>query len=297
MDDRATVFRQHRPRLYGIAYRMLGSKADAEDMLQEAYLRWHGADAERVRTPEAWLVTAVTRLCIDRLRAARAERAAYVGPWLPEPLVDGSPPASGLLDRGNALDRAFAFDRGVALDRSVALDRGVALDRSVAFDRVARDRGVARALRLLGFHRRARSQAAVAAAVVAAGRLLGEAGALVHLGRGPLFWTFVRELARRRPLDRWVAGRFGESRVALDRGALDRGIAGRRRREAARPLRFLGALRRAGAHDFGVRGPGRGLHHGWRFGRSGARLCARVSAENQQRRSYGKNRSFHGDLP
>ena len=86
--DRAAAFQHERSRLYGIAYRMLGSRADAEDALQEAYLRWHEADAERVRVPQAWLTTAVTRLCIDRLRAARAEREAYVGPWLPEPLVD-----------------------------------------------------------------------------------------------------------------------------------------------------------------------------------------------------------------
>ncbi|HTI46320.1 MAG TPA: RNA polymerase sigma-70 factor [Casimicrobiaceae bacterium] len=86
--DRAAVFATHRPRLYGIAYRMLGSRAEAEDMLQEAYLRWHQADAERVHTPEAWLVTTVSRLCIDRLRAVRAERDAYIGPWLPEPLVE-----------------------------------------------------------------------------------------------------------------------------------------------------------------------------------------------------------------
>src|SRR5262249_33954266 len=90
MDDRAAIFGQHRKRLYGIAYRMLGSKADAEDMLQEAYLRWHRSDPERVQTPEAWLVTTLTRLCIDRLRAARTEREAYVGPWLPEPLVSES---------------------------------------------------------------------------------------------------------------------------------------------------------------------------------------------------------------
>jgi RNA polymerase sigma-70 factor, ECF subfamily len=94
MDDRATIFQQHKPRLYGIAYRMLGSKADAEDVLQEAYLRWHQADIEGVQTPEAWLVTTVTRLCIDRLRAARVEREAYTGPWLPEPLLtgDAAPP-------------------------------------------------------------------------------------------------------------------------------------------------------------------------------------------------------------
>jgi RNA polymerase sigma-70 factor, ECF subfamily len=92
--DRTTTFQQHRPRLYGLAYRMLGSRADAEDVLQEAYLRWHQADTEAVRTPEAWLMTAVTRLCIDRLRALRAEREAYTGPWLPEPLLtgDAAPP-------------------------------------------------------------------------------------------------------------------------------------------------------------------------------------------------------------
>ena len=90
MTDRSVEFNRHRRRLYGIAYRMLGSKADAEDMVQEAYVRWHQADVERVQTPEAWLVTTVTRLCIDRLRVARTEREAYVGPWLPEPLVTES---------------------------------------------------------------------------------------------------------------------------------------------------------------------------------------------------------------
>jgi RNA polymerase sigma-70 factor, ECF subfamily len=94
MNDHSTMFQQHTPRLYGIAYRMLGSRADAEDVLQEAYLRWHQADTEGVQTPEAWLVTTVTRLCIDRLRAARVEREAYTGPWLPEPLLtgDAAPP-------------------------------------------------------------------------------------------------------------------------------------------------------------------------------------------------------------
>ena len=94
MDDRTTTFQQHTPRLYGLAYRMLGSRADAEDVLQEAYLRWHQTNTEGVRTPEAWLVTTVTRLCIDRLRAARVEREAYTGPWLPEPLLtgDAAPP-------------------------------------------------------------------------------------------------------------------------------------------------------------------------------------------------------------
>jgi RNA polymerase sigma-70 factor (ECF subfamily) len=83
MNDRVAVFEQHRPRLYGIAYRMLGTRADAEDIVQEAYLRWHRADIERLRAPEAWLVTATTRLCIAPLRAARTEREACVRPLLP----------------------------------------------------------------------------------------------------------------------------------------------------------------------------------------------------------------------
>jgi RNA polymerase sigma-70 factor (ECF subfamily) len=77
-----------RPRLFGIAYRMLGTRADAEDVLQDAWLRWSKADRSELQSTEAWLVTVVTRLSIDRLRAAKAEREAYVGWWLPEPLVE-----------------------------------------------------------------------------------------------------------------------------------------------------------------------------------------------------------------
>jgi RNA polymerase sigma-70 factor, ECF subfamily len=76
-----------RPRLFGIAYRMLGVRADAEDVLQDAWLRWREADHASLQSAEAWLVTVVTRLAIDRLRAAKSEREAYVGAWLPEPIV------------------------------------------------------------------------------------------------------------------------------------------------------------------------------------------------------------------
>ena len=109
MNDRLAVFNEHRSRLYGIAYRMLGTRADAEDMLQEAYLRWHRADVERLRAPEAWLVTAITRLCIDRLRAARSEREAYVGPWLPEPITGTgtAPPADAHSELASDLSVAF----------------------------------------------------------------------------------------------------------------------------------------------------------------------------------------------
>lgn len=108
MIDRVAAFNEHRPRLHGIAYRMLGSRADADDMVQEAYLRWHGADVERVQKPEAWLVTAITRLCISRLRAARVERAAYVGPWLPEPIAgDTASPADAQSELASDLSVAF----------------------------------------------------------------------------------------------------------------------------------------------------------------------------------------------
>lgn len=87
LQDRSSEFERHRTRLFGIAYRMLGSRADADDVLQDAYLRWHRGAPRDLNSPEAWLVTTVTRLCIDRLRALHTERAHYVGPWLPDPLI------------------------------------------------------------------------------------------------------------------------------------------------------------------------------------------------------------------
>jgi len=86
--DALEPFAGLRPRLFGIAYRMLGVRADAEDVLQDAWLRWNAADRAALQSAEAWLVTVVTRLAIDRLRAAKAERESYVGWWLPEPLVE-----------------------------------------------------------------------------------------------------------------------------------------------------------------------------------------------------------------
>jgi RNA polymerase sigma-70 factor (ECF subfamily) len=94
MDTAATLQKQEpdierqRPRLFGIALRMLGDPDEAEDLVQETMLRWHLADRARVREPEAWLVTVVTRLSIDRLRSAQKARSSYVGPWLPEPVAE-----------------------------------------------------------------------------------------------------------------------------------------------------------------------------------------------------------------
>ncbi len=87
MIENVALFEKHRRRLFGLAYRMLGSVSAAEDAVQDTYLRWHRARPEDLRNAEAWLVTACTRLCIDRLRAMKAERQAYTGEWLPEPLV------------------------------------------------------------------------------------------------------------------------------------------------------------------------------------------------------------------
>ena len=101
-------FEAHRGRLWGIAYRMLGSRDEADDMVQEAWLRWDRAAKAEIRAPEAWLVTATTRLCIDRLRQLRSERLTYVGPWLPEPLaIDTAPPADHSSELASDLSVAF----------------------------------------------------------------------------------------------------------------------------------------------------------------------------------------------
>jgi RNA polymerase sigma-70 factor, ECF subfamily len=124
MNDRVATFNANRGRLYGIAYRMLGTRADAEDMVQEAYLRWHRADVERIQAPQAWLVTALTRLCIDRLREARSEREAYVGPWLPEPISgDTAPPADAHSELASDLSVAFL----VVLERLAPEERAAFL--------------------------------------------------------------------------------------------------------------------------------------------------------------------------
>ncbi|HEX7281009.1 MAG TPA: sigma-70 family RNA polymerase sigma factor [Vicinamibacterales bacterium] len=88
--DPSTTFEPHRARLLGLAYRMLGSMTEAEDAVQEAYLRWHAADRSRIDVPRAFLMTTTTRICLDVLKSARARREEYVGPWLPDPVIDTS---------------------------------------------------------------------------------------------------------------------------------------------------------------------------------------------------------------
>jgi RNA polymerase sigma-70 factor (ECF subfamily) len=126
----------HRGRLLGLAYRMLGSRSDAEDIVQDAYLRLAGA--KDVRNPEAFLVTVVTRLCLDRLKSARAQRETYVGPWLPEPVFD----AEGLSpDAATELADDLSFALLLALDRLSPLERAAFLLHDVfdlQFSEVAR---------------------------------------------------------------------------------------------------------------------------------------------------------------
>ena len=107
MDADTTLFEQHRSRLFGLAYRMLGTPADAEDVLHDAWLRLHAQDIAALDDPEAWLVTVTTRLALDRLRRAKAERAHYTGPWLPEPLVPEAEHPDAALERGESLTLSF----------------------------------------------------------------------------------------------------------------------------------------------------------------------------------------------
>lgn len=126
-DARTDAFECHRPRLFGIGYRMLGSVEDAEDVVQEAFLRWHVAATDSVRSPEAWLVSVVTRLSIDRLRRATTERAAYAGPWLPEPLATPVAAPDRHVELASDLSMAFL----VLLEKLAPEERAAFLLREV----------------------------------------------------------------------------------------------------------------------------------------------------------------------
>ncbi len=123
----AQLFEQHRAHLLGLAYRMLGSVMEAEDVVQEAYLRYRAAAArETIETPKAYLTTITTRLALDVLKSARVQREAYVGPWLPEPMVTAAAPAELLVKR-ESLSNAFLL----LLERLSPLERAVYLLREI----------------------------------------------------------------------------------------------------------------------------------------------------------------------
>lgn len=126
MDTEINVdtFTKAKPRLFSLAYRMLGTRDDAEDIVQEAYIRWHNANQPEIETPEAWLVTVVTRLSIDRLRKISAERKHYIGPWLPEPLVisgDASPEEQAEFASDLSLAFVAILERLSPVERAVFL--------------------------------------------------------------------------------------------------------------------------------------------------------------------------------
>jgi RNA polymerase sigma-70 factor, ECF subfamily len=116
------VFEEHRRLLFSIAYRMLGSVADAEDVLQEAYLRWQRASAHEIRSPRSFLVTIVSRLCINQLESAHARRETYVGEWLPEPLVT---------DPGSSAATLVQVDESVSMALMLLLERLTPAERAV----------------------------------------------------------------------------------------------------------------------------------------------------------------------
>ena len=153
--DAATVFDPLRPRLVRVAYRMLGSVADAEDVVQDAFIRWMSTNRDVVLEPEGFLRRIVTRLCLDHLKSARVRRETYVGPWLPEPLVeDGDEDPDDIpLPLMLALERLSPLERAVFLLHDVfglgfeevaaTIDRDTAACRQLA----ARARGHVRAAR------------------------------------------------------------------------------------------------------------------------------------------------------
>jgi RNA polymerase sigma-70 factor (ECF subfamily) len=161
MSNPSASFEPHRRRLLGLAYRMLGSMADAEDAVQETYLRWHAADRDRVSNVRAFLMTTTTRICLDMLTSARARREEYVGPWLPEPVVDTAalaPDSRTELAEDLSIALLLIFDRLSPLERAAFLLHDVF---DFAFSEVARalDRSEA-ACRQLAFRARAQVRAA-----------------------------------------------------------------------------------------------------------------------------------------
>ena len=127
---RLAMFDQHRSLLFSIAYRMLGSVTDAEDMLQETFIRWQQASDsnEEIRSPRAFLVTIISRLCINHLQSARVQREEYVGQWLPEPIVTG--PGSDPLEMVR-VDESLSMAFLVVLERLTPVERAVFLLREV----------------------------------------------------------------------------------------------------------------------------------------------------------------------
>jgi RNA polymerase sigma-70 factor (ECF subfamily) len=126
-DDPTVIFEAHRSRLFAIAYRMLGSVEDAEDMVQDAFLRWRTANHAEIEIPGAWLSTAVTRLSLNSLQSSKNKREVYVGPWLPEPLPTNAQTPVDALELADSMSIAFLaiMERLNPRERAVFLLRDV----------------------------------------------------------------------------------------------------------------------------------------------------------------------------
>lgn len=228
-------FDANRGRLLGLAYRMLGTRADAEDAVQDAWLRWSATDRATISNAEAYLVTVVTRLCLDRLKSARARREVYVGPWLPEPIPDAetlSPQAATELADDLSFALMLALERLSPLERAAFLLHDV-FDASYTEVAATLDRSEA-AVRQLA----ARARKAVRAAR-AARKVSPDAHAR-------LLAAFTAALASRDPAQ--LKALLREDAVALTDG-------GGRKTAALNPIRgadrvtrfFLGLLRKLDA--------------------------------------------------
>jgi RNA polymerase sigma-70 factor, ECF subfamily len=114
-DDAAASFEPLRPKLIRVAYRMLGSVHDAEDTVQDSFLRWMNIDRSEILEPEAFLRRTVTRLCLDRLKSAQHQRETYIGPWLPDPIVEEEEVEDVTLPLMLALERLSPLERAVFL--------------------------------------------------------------------------------------------------------------------------------------------------------------------------------------
>src|SRR5690348_15983259 len=125
-EETAHLFQHYRWLLFSIAYRMLGSATDAEDIIQDAFVRWLGAEDHTIQSPKAYLSTIVVRLCLDQLRSARERREVYVGPWLPEPVATGQmPELSETATQAESLSLAFLL----MLEKLNPLERAIFLLR------------------------------------------------------------------------------------------------------------------------------------------------------------------------
>jgi RNA polymerase sigma-70 factor (ECF subfamily) len=122
--DPVKVFEDQRRRLFGIAYRLLGSATEAEDVVQEAYLRWHNVDPAAIAAPSAWLAKVATNLCLNRLTSARTQREVYVGPWLPEPVLTDGDDALGPLETVEQRD-SVSFALLTSMERLSPAERAV----------------------------------------------------------------------------------------------------------------------------------------------------------------------------